>query len=275
MIDSRAASRRASSRRSASRRMTGAQVSHVHGTLGVEAIDVIDASGRATKDRVRRARGVGRLESGRAPDLPSQRQAGLERGACGFRARRGAATACIVAGAAGRQIQLADCLPEGHRGRPMPAIECGFRIAVDRAAAATDDEPTAIAPLWHVKDSRAKAFVDFQNDVTTKDIALADQEGFRSVEHLKRYTTLGMATDQGKVVATCRAWRSSPSSPAARSRRSAPRPIAPPYVPVASARWPGIIAARTSARRGCRRRIAGRPNRARCSSSPGQWLRAQ
>jgi len=63
----------------------------------------------------------------------------------------------------------------------------------------SDDETSAITPLWHVKASRAKAFVDFQNDVTTKDITLANQEGFRSVEHLKRYTTLGMATDQGKV----------------------------------------------------------------------------
>ena len=62
-----------------------------------------------------------------------------------------------------------------------------------------EDEPAAVTPLWHVKESRAKAFVDFQNDVTTKDIALANQEGFSSVEHLKRYTTLGMATDQGKV----------------------------------------------------------------------------
>ena len=44
-----------------------------------------------------------------------------------------------------------------------------------------------------------KAFVDFQNDVTADDIALAEREGFRSVEHLKRYTTLGMATDQGKL----------------------------------------------------------------------------
>ena len=46
---------------------------------------------------------------------------------------------------------------------------------------------------------RGKAFVDFQNDVTVEDIALAEREGFRSVEHLKRYTTLGMATDQGKT----------------------------------------------------------------------------
>jgi glycine cleavage system aminomethyltransferase T len=44
-----------------------------------------------------------------------------------------------------------------------------------------------------------KAFVDFQHDVTAKDIKVAHQEGFHSVEHLKRYTTLGMATDQGKT----------------------------------------------------------------------------
>ena len=43
------------------------------------------------------------------------------------------------------------------------------------------------------------AFVDFQNDVTTKDLALAVREGFRSIEHVKRYTTTGMATDQGKT----------------------------------------------------------------------------
>ena len=46
---------------------------------------------------------------------------------------------------------------------------------------------------------RGKAFVDFQHDVTAADVALSHREGFRSVEHLKRYTTLGMATDQGKL----------------------------------------------------------------------------
>jgi len=45
---------------------------------------------------------------------------------------------------------------------------------------------------------RQKAFVDWQNDVTTADLALATREGFRSIEHVKRYTTTGMATDQGK-----------------------------------------------------------------------------
>jgi sarcosine oxidase subunit alpha len=56
-----------------------------------------------------------------------------------------------------------------------------------------------IAPHWHSGFVPAKSFVDLQNDVTVKDITLANQEGFASVEHLKRYTTLGMATDQGKT----------------------------------------------------------------------------
>ena len=55
-----------------------------------------------------------------------------------------------------------------------------------------------IKPFWQVK-SKKRSWVDFQNDVTTKDITLAHQEGFSSVEHLKRYTTLGMATDQGRT----------------------------------------------------------------------------
>ncbi len=57
-----------------------------------------------------------------------------------------------------------------------------------------------IEPLYETKRKRpSRAFVDPMNDVTTKDIRLAQQEGFASVEHLKRYTTLGMAGDQGKV----------------------------------------------------------------------------
>ena len=46
---------------------------------------------------------------------------------------------------------------------------------------------------------KQKAWVDYQNDVTAKDIGLAVREGFRSIEHIKRYTTNGMATDQGKT----------------------------------------------------------------------------
>lgn len=60
-------------------------------------------------------------------------------------------------------------------------------------------ESEDIAPLWRVKNHGGKAFVDYQNDVTDKDVELAEREGFRAVEHLKRYTTLGMATDQGRT----------------------------------------------------------------------------
>lgn len=60
---------------------------------------------------------------------------------------------------------------------------------------------TPIKPLYEVRLSgqKTKSFVDPQHDVTASDIRLAHQEGFVSVEHLKRYTTLGMATDQGKM----------------------------------------------------------------------------
>ena len=48
-------------------------------------------------------------------------------------------------------------------------------------------------------DTTVKAFVDFQNDVTAKDVRLAVREGMHSIEHVKRFTTNGMATDQGKT----------------------------------------------------------------------------
>ena len=62
-----------------------------------------------------------------------------------------------------------------------------------------EDEAQSSTAFWHVKESKKRAWVDLQNDVTVKDIKLSYQEGFRSVEHLKRYSTLGMATDQGKT----------------------------------------------------------------------------
>lgn len=58
--------------------------------------------------------------------------------------------------------------------------------------------PIAVAPIIPVSKPK-KSFIDFQNDVTLADVDLAWAEGYRSVEHLKRYTTLGMATDQGKL----------------------------------------------------------------------------
>ena len=61
-----------------------------------------------------------------------------------------------------------------------------------------EDDPVSQTPFWCVSGA-TRAWLDQQNDVTVKDVRQSHQEGFRSVEHLKRYTTLGMATDQGKT----------------------------------------------------------------------------
>ncbi len=103
-----------------------------------------------------------------------------------------------TAGAAAGRLSTHAALADGAREGAEAARALGFAtngIAVPPA----EDRPADLAPLFHVPGGRGKALVDFQHDVTDKDVALAHREGFRSVEHLKRYTTLGMATDQGKT----------------------------------------------------------------------------
>ncbi len=56
-----------------------------------------------------------------------------------------------------------------------------------------------LAPLWPKPGGKGRQWIDFQHDVTLKDIEIAARENFVSVEHLKRFTTLGMAADQGKT----------------------------------------------------------------------------
>jgi sarcosine oxidase subunit alpha len=66
----------------------------------------------------------------------------------------------------------------------------------------TEKKSTQHDKFWCVplpKGKKYKRFLDFQNDVAVTDIELALREGYRSIEHVKRYTTLGMATDQGKT----------------------------------------------------------------------------
>jgi len=177
--------------------LTGAQVSHVYGGQGVRAIDVIDAAGQVAKiecDALAVAGGWNpavhlTCHLGGKP-VWNEPLAAFVPGAV--------PPGMHVAGAANGALTLAECLHAGVAAGAMAAVECGFAVASIMMPSA-QDEASSVSPLWHVKESRAKAFVDFQNDVTIKDIALANQEGFSSVEHLKRYTTLGMATDQGKV----------------------------------------------------------------------------
>ncbi|ODA67747.1 Aminomethyltransferase [Methyloligella halotolerans] len=103
-----------------------------------------------------------------------------------------------VAGAANGELSLKSALTEGLNKANAALKDLGMKTA-PQAAPKSDDEKIAATPFFYVKESKARAWVDQQNDVTVKDVKLAHQEGFRSVEHLKRYTTLGMATDQGKT----------------------------------------------------------------------------
>ncbi|MEO6929878.1 MAG: glycine cleavage T C-terminal barrel domain-containing protein, partial [Casimicrobiaceae bacterium] len=74
-------------------------------------------------------------------------------------------------------------------------------VATPNAPRAVAERRAALQPMWSIAPLTpgAKRFVDLQNDVTADDIALAKREGYQAVEHLKRYTTLGMGTDQGKT----------------------------------------------------------------------------
>jgi sarcosine oxidase subunit alpha len=92
------------------------------------------------------------------------------------------------AGVFGREAAQAHAKEVGEaaaRGRSAPATPVG---GAGRSLAET-----------HGPHARGRLFVDLQNDVTVEDVALAERESYRSVEHLKRYTTTGMGTDQGKT----------------------------------------------------------------------------
>ncbi len=103
-----------------------------------------------------------------------------------------------VAGAAAGSFSTQAALREGADSGGAAAEAAGHAVRKPELPAA-EDGAVALTPFWHVKESKSRAWLDFQNDVTVKDVALSFREGFKSVEHLKRYTTLGMATDQGKT----------------------------------------------------------------------------
>ncbi len=111
-----------------------------------------------------------------------------------------------VAGAAALAgATIGKALASGHGAGEAAARSAGRAAPAGRAPVADVDgrgDLVAVAdafPEAAETIAKGRAFVDFQNDVTTKDLALATREGFRSIEHVKRYTTTGMATDQGKT----------------------------------------------------------------------------
>jgi sarcosine oxidase, subunit alpha len=131
----------------------------------------------------------------------------------GGKARWSDASVCFMPGLAmPNQFNVGACnatwtlthtLGDAGRAGAAAATQAGFPAT---AAALTVIEPAseAITAFWIAETGepvsrRAKAFVDYQNDVGASDIELAIREGFESIEHIKRYTALGFGTDQGKL----------------------------------------------------------------------------
>lgn len=108
----------------------------------------------------------------------------------------GAVQDLIPAGACNGVFSTAGCLEDGLRAAKEALKALGKRAAAV-AVPNADEAGYALEPLWAVA-GKGRAWLDFQNDVTVKDVKQAAMENFQSVEHMKRYTTQGMATDQGK-----------------------------------------------------------------------------
>ena len=109
----------------------------------------------------------------------------------------GAIPGMLVAGAANGTFSTHGCLGAGASAA-RDALAALDMAAPEVAIPVAEDAPYRIAPLFAVP-GKGRAWLDFANDVTVKDVALSAQEGFASVEHMKRYTTQGMAPDQGKT----------------------------------------------------------------------------
>ncbi len=101
-----------------------------------------------------------------------------------------------VAGAAAGVFSTKGALKSGFYRAKLASEDLGLKVP-SIPTPASDDSTYAMSPYWAVP-GKGRAWLDFQNDVTVKDVKLAATENFRSVEHMKRYTTQGMATDQGK-----------------------------------------------------------------------------
>ena len=108
------------------------------------------------------------------------------------------------AGACNGRRDLGECLGDGLRAATEAVLTLGLEPAASEAPIATSVPENPIEALWRVPaakdaDRCPKQFIDFQNDTSVADIRLAVREGYRNVEHVKRYTALGFGTDQGKL----------------------------------------------------------------------------
>ncbi len=113
-----------------------------------------------------------------------------------FIPRPGMVPGMEVAGAAGGTFSTSGCLKSGIFRAKEVLKALGINARAPRMPEA-EDSRTAVEPLWQVP-GKGRAWLDFQNDVTVKDVTQSARENMSSVEHMKRYTTQGMAPDQGK-----------------------------------------------------------------------------
>ncbi|MEQ8255376.1 MAG: sarcosine oxidase subunit alpha family protein [Roseovarius confluentis] len=119
-----------------------------------------------------------------------------DEGLAAFLPREGAVPGMRYAGAAMGAFSTRGCLESGAAAGRAVVEDLGLQ-AVEAPVPGAEDGTYEITPFWHVP-GKGRSWLDFQNDVTVKDVTLAAQENFTSVEHMKRYTTQGMAPDQGK-----------------------------------------------------------------------------
>ncbi len=104
-----------------------------------------------------------------------------------------------VAGAVNGRFSLTDALTDGSRAGSDAASKAGFSCSPTEVTTSADSSYNLEAIRFTPSGDTSRQWVDFAHDVTVADIELAARENFVSVEHLKRYTTTGMAVDQGKT----------------------------------------------------------------------------
>jgi sarcosine oxidase subunit alpha len=109
-----------------------------------------------------------------------------------------------TAGTANGHLTASAVLADAVEAGRAAAKAAGAKSKTGKAPSANDDMAAPMMPVWLMPQGagyalRSKAWLDYQNDVKVSDVQLAAREGYESVEHTKRYTTLGMATDQGKL----------------------------------------------------------------------------
>ena len=190
---------------------TGSVIAATHGTKRVRSVTVakLGEAGGLTGEQYRIYCDSVLVSGGWNPAVHLFSQSA---GKLTFEEKRGiflpgrATQAVEVAGAANGSFGLAACLAEGAAAGARAAQAAGFGDGTPPPVPPVEaPEPGAITPYWlapgqkPVGHGKAKHMVDHQDDVTAADIRLAAREGFRSVEHVKRYTTVGMGTDQGKT----------------------------------------------------------------------------